>query len=106
MGVNTLAFRGVQHGTFYAADCDCVGLTVKVPWTKNRQWMELVAKSGTPLFISAQPEAIGMEQKVAIKQSFDLASRNLPVGEPLDWMETAFPTKWKLNDKTELFNWD
>src|ERR1035437_4327167 len=47
MGVNTLAFRGVQHGTFYAADCDCVGLTTKVPWAKNKQWMELVAKSGT-----------------------------------------------------------
>ena len=51
MGVNTLAFRGVQHGTFYAADGDCVGLTTKVPWAKNKQWMELVAKSGMPLAI-------------------------------------------------------
>ncbi len=31
MGVNTLAFRGVQNGIFYAADADCVGLTNKVP---------------------------------------------------------------------------
>jgi len=106
MGVNTLAFRGAQHGTFYAADCDCVGLTVKVPWTKNRQWMELVAKSGMPLFISAQPEAIGPEQKRVIKQCFKLASSDLPVAEPLDWMETAFPSKWKLNNKMEHFNWD
>ena len=26
MGVNTLAFRGVQHGAFYVADADCVGV--------------------------------------------------------------------------------
>ena len=106
MGVNTLAFRTVQHGIFYAADGDCVGLTPKVPWTKNKQWMELVAKSGTPLFISAQPEATGAEQKVFIKECFRLASQQLPVGEPLDWMENQLPKKWKLNGKVEEFNWD
>jgi alpha-galactosidase len=105
MGVNTLAFRGIHQGTFYAADPDCVGLTSKVPWEKNRQWMELVAKSGTPLFISAQPEATGTEQKSMIEECFKMASQNLPVGEPLDWMQTAFPEKWKLNGKTETFNW-
>lgn len=106
MGVNTLAFRGVQHGAFYAADGDCVGLTKKVPWEKNKQWMELVAKSGTPLFISAQPDATGPEQKAAIKECFKLASQELPVGEPLDWLENAFPKTWKLNGKVEHFDWD
>jgi len=106
MGVNTLAFRGVHHGTFYAADGDCVGLTQKVPWVKNRQWMELVAKSGTPLFISAQPEATGAEQKAAIKECFRLASQESPIGEPLDWMENAFPKTWKLNGKVEYFDWE
>lgn len=33
MGVNALAFRGVQHGAFYVADADCVGLTNAIPWT-------------------------------------------------------------------------
>jgi alpha-galactosidase len=106
MGVNTLAFRGLHQGTFYAADSDCVGLTLKVPWGKNKQWMELVAKSGTPLFISAQPEATGTLQKEVIKQCFKLASQNIPVGEPLDWMESAFPQKWKLNEKVETFDWN
>ncbi len=105
MGVNTLAFRGVQHGHFYAADADCVGLTPKVPWEKNKQWMELVAKSGTPLFISAQPEATGDIQKEAIENCFKLASQNLPVGEPLDWMENKTPAKWKLNGVIESFDW-
>jgi alpha-galactosidase len=105
MGVNTLAFRSIHQGTFYAADGDCVGLTQKVPWEKNKQWMELLAKSGTPLFISAQPNATGAEQKVAIKACFKLASQNLPVAEPLDWIENAHPEKWKLNGEIETFNW-
>jgi len=106
MGVNTVAFRGMQQDIFYAADGDCVGLTTKIPWAKNKQWMELVARSGTTLFISAQPDATGAAQKAVIKDCFHSASQNLPVGEPLDWMENAFPTKWKLNGKIETFNWD
>jgi alpha-galactosidase len=106
MGVNTLAFRSAHQGIFYAADGDCVGLTPDVPWVKNKQWMELLAKSGTPLFISAQPEATGPEQKAFIKECFELASQELPVGEPLDWMENAFPSKWKLNGKIEEFDWN
>jgi alpha-galactosidase len=106
MGVNTLAFRGIQHDIFYAVDADCVGLTPDVPWIKNKQWMQLVAQSGTPLFISAQPEATGKEQKETIRECFKLASRSLPLGEPLDWMETAFPEKWKLNGEIVNFDWD
>lgn len=105
MGVNTLAFRGIQHGHFYAADADCVGLTSKVSWEKNKQWMELVAKSGTPLFISAQPEATGEEQKKTIRECFKIASQKLLIGEPLDWMENPFPKKWLLNGKEETFDW-
>lgn len=106
MGVNTLAFRGVQHGTFYATDADCVGLTTRIDWNKNKQWMELLAKSGTPLFISAQPEATGAVQKEFIKACFATASKPLPLAEPLDWMTNAYPSKWKLNGETVEFNWD
>jgi alpha-galactosidase len=106
MGVNSLAFRGIHQGIFYAADGDCVGLTPKVEWKKNRQWMELLANSGTPLFISAQPEATGAEQKKVIKECFQLAAQNRPVGEPMDWMETQVPRKWRLNGHTRDFDWD
>jgi alpha-galactosidase len=106
MGVNTLAFRGMHHGTFYAADPDCVGVTNKVPWDKNNQWMQLVAKSGTPLFVSAQPEATGSAQKQMIKECFALASQDMPLGEPLDWMEGPFPKRWKLKGEEVRFDWD
>ena len=63
MGVNTLAFRLPQHNRFYAVDGDCVGLTTDISWERNRQWLRLLAGSGAPLFVSAQPEAMGAEQR-------------------------------------------
>lgn len=106
MGVNTLAFRGIHHGRFYAADPDCVGVTEKIAWERNSRWLELVARSGVPLFISADPKATGTTQKAAIKGSFALASRAQPLGEPLDWMERAVPENWRFDGETEHFSWD
>jgi len=106
MGVNTLGFRMVQHNNFYAADGDCVGLTNAVPWQKNKQWMQLLAESGTPLFISAQESVTGAEQKETIKRSFAMAAKTLPPGEPLDWLQKQRPEKWKLNGQVVSFNWD
>lgn len=105
MGVNTLAFRGIHHNIFYASDADCVGLTNLVPWDKNKQWMELIAESGTPLFISAQPDAVGTEQKSFIKECFKTASGKLQVGEPIDWIENPLPSTWKLNGEIRKFDW-
>jgi alpha-galactosidase len=105
MGVNTLAFRLPQHDSFYAVDGDCVGLTKDVPWNKNKQWLQLLAESGAPLFISAQPEALGAEQRAAVKQAFAQAAKVQPIGEPLNWMDNIQPTKWKLNNRIVEFNW-
>jgi alpha-galactosidase len=104
-GINTLAFRMCHHDTFYAADADCVGLTKKVPWELNKQWLELLAKSGTPLFVSAAKEAIGTEQEKALKEAFKIASKVLPVGEPLDWLNNSCPSTWKLDGEVVNFDW-
>jgi len=105
MGVNTLGFRMIQHDLFYAADGDCVGLTKEIPWNKNKQWMQLLAGSGCPLFISAEPDMLGAEQNAAIRASFDQAAHPLPAGEPLDWLTNTFPSRWKLNGKVREFDW-
>ncbi|MGY4537164.1 alpha-galactosidase [Mucilaginibacter sp. UYNi724] len=106
MGVNTLGFRLPQNNTFYAADGDCVGITKDVPWDKTKKWLQLLAESGSPLFISAEIGFIGAEQKAAIKQAFANAARVQPNGEPLDWLTNQFPEKWKLNNREVTFNWD
>jgi alpha-galactosidase len=106
MGVNTLGFRIAQHKSFYATDGDCVGLTTKVPWEKNRQWMQLLAESGTPLFVSAQKEAVGDPQRTFIKQCFSTASQPMPTGEPLDWMENQCPSAWRLRGRVVQFDWN
>src|SRR6185503_13217619 len=89
MGVNTLAFRGVQHGAFYVGDADCVGVTTAVPWSFNRQWLDLLARSGTMLFVSLAPDALGADQKRDLKAALALAARTQPLGEPLDWQRTS-----------------
>lgn len=105
MGVNTLGFRMIQHDNFYAADGDCVGLTKDVPWEKNKQWMQLVAGSGTPLFISVQADVLGAEQRQLIRDSFARAAKPQPPGEPLDWLTTLQPRKWKLDGEIRTFDW-
>ena len=105
MGVNTLGFRLPQHNTFYAADGDCVGLTKDVPWDKNKQWLQLLAGSGAPLFISAELNVLGTEQKAAIKAAFTQAARVQPTGEPLDWLVKDLPERWLLNGNAVGFDW-
>jgi len=105
MGINALAFRAAQHGTFYAVDADCVGLTNQVPWEMNKQWLDLLAHSGTPLFVSASPDAVGPDQRDALKQAFALAAQEHPLCEPLDWLDTTCPCEWQLGDRRTRYDW-
>ncbi len=105
MGVNTLAFRAHQHGAFFAVDADCVGLTTKVPWELNRQWLDLLARSGTPLFVSADPEALGADQRAALKEAFAFAAEPRALAEPLDWMYSTAPSYWRFGDESAHYDW-
>lgn len=105
MGVNTLAFRMPQQDAFFAIDADCVGLTTHIDWNLNRQWLELLAHSGTPLFASIAPDAFGPEQKAAVRDAFSIASKPLSVAEPLDWLNNNQPEYWLAQDQRLNFNW-
>jgi alpha-galactosidase len=105
MGVNTLAFRAAQQGAFFDVDADCVGLTKAIPWSLNRQWLDLLSRSGTPLFISAAPDAVGPEQRSALIEAFARAATRQPVCEPLDWLETNEPGHWRLGNSTATYDW-
>jgi alpha-galactosidase len=105
MGVNTLAFRAAQQGTFFDVDADCVGLTNAIPWSLNRQWLDLLSRSGTPLFVSAAPDAVGPDQHSALREAFARAATHQPVAEPLDWLQTNEPQHWRLGNATATFDW-
>ena len=105
MGVNALAFRMAQHNTFFAADADCVPLTRDIPWSLTRQWLDLVARSGTALFVSADPAAVQPEHKPALRAALAAAARTQEAGVPLDWMDTTTPERWRLNGKEVRFHW-
>ena len=105
MGVNTLAFRLPQHNAFFAADADCVPLTREIPWNLTRQWLDLVTRSGTALFVSVDPDAVQSDQKPALSAALVGASQTRKPGIPLDWLETTTPARWRLDGKPAQFNW-
>lgn len=105
MGVNTLAFRMVQHGSFFGADADCVGITEKVPWEKNRQWMEILSLSGTPFFVSVKPGLLNEEQEEELRTAYRKASENTELAVPLDWKESITPCKWQTCEGIKEYIW-
>jgi alpha-galactosidase len=105
MGINTLAFRMAQHNTFFAADADCVPITHAIPWSLTKQWLDLVARSGTALFISADPAAVEADEKPVLRAALAAAARTHEPGVPLDWMDTTTPARWRLDGKVVEYDW-
>jgi alpha-galactosidase len=67
--------------------------------------LTLLARSGTPLFVSADPQTLGGEQKAALTSAYDYASRKQPPAQPLDWFDTVCPTRWELGGEEVSFDW-
>ncbi len=105
MGINTLAFRMCQHNKFYLVDADCVGITNNVSWEKNREWLDVLAKSGTPLFVSIAEDAYTDEIKADIKSAFEKAVSCNRVSKPVDWFESKTPSKWESSFGTDEYTW-
>jgi alpha-galactosidase len=94
MGVNTLAFRLAQDRTFFALDPDCVGITPAIEWKQNRQWLDVIARSGAALFVSPDPAATGPEQRKAIAEAFRVAAAGGAGLRPDDWFDSTCPERW------------
>jgi alpha-galactosidase len=106
MGINTLAFRLPQHRSFFVADADCIPATPKTPWGKNRQFLDLVARTGTALFVSIDPRSrdrtVDDDVRSAIRQ---LLHNSDNTAEPLDWISTSTPSHWAVNGETVRYEW-
>lgn len=105
MGVNTLAFRMLHDEAFFDADADCVGVTGKIPWNLNREWLRAVAASGTSLFVSCKPDVPDEGAKEDLRQAFARSAKQADELVPLDWMETTCPERWLLNGGEVRFSW-
>ena len=105
MGVNTLAFRLAQHKAFFHIDADCVGITEQIDWEMNKQFLELIALSGTPLFCSMKPSAVTEEMKPALKEAFRLASEQKTRMKPLDWMDNSIPAVYEVDGEKHTYHW-
>jgi alpha-galactosidase len=107
MGVNTLAYRLAQNGTFFACDPDCAAHTEKTPWELDRQFLDLVARSSTALFVSADPRKVNPEQKAAFRAAMQLALSGGEAGkcEPLDWLYNTSPAYWLLGNERVTYRW-
>ena len=103
-GINTLAYRLPQHKAFFDVDADCVGiLGENIDWKLNSAWLELLSMSGTPLFVSAQPEALDDEKKSAIQAAFKRASEQNDDLRPAE-LFTATPCNWIINGEEKEFS--
>ena len=76
-----------------------------VPWEKNRQWLDLLAGSGTPLFVSVAPDSLNAEQKAELRAALETASKPLPAAEPLSWLNDCCPAKWRFGTKEKRYSW-
>ena len=108
MGPNTLGVRAIHDRTFYVADGDCFGLVSAeaVPWRLNAQWLDLLSRSGTALFVSWKRQLTTPEIAVALEAALRRAARVQPTGEPLDWLSTPRPVRWRFGDGVRTYNWD
>ncbi len=103
MGVNSLAFRLAQNNAFYVVDSDCVGiLGDNIPWSKNRQWLDLLSKSDTALFTSCA--SLNDEQKADMKKAYNEIQKDHRI-KPVDIYESLTPSKWLIDGEETEYKW-
>ncbi len=103
-GVNTLAFRLAQNEAFYMCDADCVGILAdKIPWELNRQWLQLLSYSNSPLFVSCT-DNLTDEQKKDLSEAYRVFQQRHTL-KPVDIYENLTPTVWEIDGKTVTYCW-
>ncbi|MEV5965446.1 hypothetical protein AB0L70_27000 [Kribbella sp. NPDC051952] len=107
MGVNTLAFRLPQHNRFFTVDADCVPCTPQTPWELNENFLDLVARSGTALFLSIDPQARTARSDQAVRDGIHLALSGGDASgiEPLDWLVNTTPNQWRTGEGQRTYGW-
>ena len=105
MGVNSLAFRLIQNEIFYVIDADCVGIMNKIDWNLNKKWLDLLAKSSSPLFVSCDPYLVTEEIKKDLKDAFKINEKQINKCYPVDWVNNYLPSIWNIDNEIVIYKW-
>ena len=103
MGVNTIAYRLMQHNVFYLIDGDCVGLTDQSLWDKQIEWMRFLSLSGTPLFVSSKKGFADKAQQTIISKAFETNQMDNHMQPIYDG--TITPNEYIVNGDKVKFKW-
>ena len=76
-----------------------------MPWHLNKQWLDLLARSGTATFVSASTEALVPAVRQAVKEAFGRAASPPPSAQPVDWLTNLTPAVWKFGDEVIKYDW-
>ena len=71
----------------------------------NRQWLDLLAKSGSPLFVSCKPGVLNDAEYAELKAAWAINSVQENDCRPLDWMESTCPELWLIDGEEVKYNW-
>lgn len=104
-GVNSLAYKLFQNNIFYAIDADCVGIMDKIDWEQNKEWLNLLAISGSPLFVSFDPDKANDINKKDVREAFLINYKQINNTKPMNFGNELLPSKWLVDNQIKEFNW-
>lgn len=71
----------------------------------SSKWLDLLSRSGTPFFVSIDPESLGHAQKIELRKALGRAAVQSAFAEPLDWMDTTCPSQWRFGEERVDYDW-
>ena len=103
--VNAISFLGAHQGNFYALDLSIAEVHGSAHDRVMADWIRMLGESGTTLFSSVDPAGLGVEEWTLLRDAYGFAALEWPVAEPLDWMNSVCPRKWRLREEKVEFDW-
>ncbi len=65
----------------------------------------MLARSGTPLFVSCEQGGLNLAQKNEMQKLFSISSLQEDQAIPLDWEYNNVPHIWNINGSMRQFDW-